>query len=256
MHRTLVAAGHRVTLAAPVEGQSGSSVRITSGIVTCEQKGDGVWAVGGSPADAVLVGFHHILAERPPDLVISGSNFGQNVGTLANSSGTVGAAIMAMQLGVPAIAVSVGIRYEERDAQPHPFPSTVAAFGRAAAFTVELITQLQRTRRAGSTLLPNRTILNVNYPALPVNQIQGVQFTQLGRSAPYSVIYRNTDTPSELKPELVPRVVDEPVENADTTFFQQGYITISVLDGDWTADAPIRTSLSSCLADLKVSSGQ
>ena len=63
MHQALKAAGHRVTLVAPAQQQSGSSVRVTiRGKIGFEKKGDGVWAIAGSPADAVLVGFLHILA--------------------------------------------------------------------------------------------------------------------------------------------------------------------------------------------------
>jgi len=171
MWQALKAAGHDVTLVAPAQQQSGSSVRVTTrGKIGFEKKGDGVWAIEGSPADAVLVGLLHILADQPPDLVISGSNFGQNISVGANSSGTVGAAIMAMQLGVPTLAVSVGVRLEEHDAQPQPFPSTFAAFESAAAFVVSLLADLQSSLPEDDGLLPNHTVLNVNYPALQANR--------------------------------------------------------------------------------------
>ena len=90
---------------------------------------------GGSPADSVLVGLLHILQGETPDIVISGANFGPNLG-YASSSGTVGAATMAMHVGIPAIAVSVGIDPAEYSATPIPFPSTFGAFDGAAEFTV------------------------------------------------------------------------------------------------------------------------
>ena len=101
MWRSLVDAGYLVTIVAPASQQSGSSVRTTSGPITLEKSGERIWAVGGSPADAVLVGLEYLLRDEPPDLVVSGSNFGQNIGQSVNMSGTVGAAIKAMQRGFP-----------------------------------------------------------------------------------------------------------------------------------------------------------
>lgn len=60
----------------------------------------------GSPADSVLWALKQ--QNLSPDIVISGTNRGQNVGQLSNLSGTVGAARMARQRGVPAIATSTG----------------------------------------------------------------------------------------------------------------------------------------------------
>jgi 5'/3'-nucleotidase SurE len=95
MHERLVAAGHDVTLVAPLNDQSGSGIRVTTqGKLYYEDHAPAVWSVDGTPADAVLVGLQHILADDPPDLVVSGANFGPNLG-YAGSSGTVGAARMA-----------------------------------------------------------------------------------------------------------------------------------------------------------------
>jgi 5'-nucleotidase len=64
------------------------------------------YAVGGTPAQAVLHAVLEILPEKP-DLVISGINYGENVGTGVTISGTVGAALEAATLGIPALAVSL-----------------------------------------------------------------------------------------------------------------------------------------------------
>ena len=109
MRRALTAAGHHVTVSAPATDQSSKSASMTSGRITFEKKEDGVWAIHGTPADSADIGLRLLLKDSPPDLVVSGSNRGQNLGTSANSSGTVGAAVVAMQKGVPAIAVSVGL---------------------------------------------------------------------------------------------------------------------------------------------------
>ena len=64
------------------------------------------YAVGGSPAQAVLHALYEIL-DRKPDLVVSGINYGENVGMGITISGTIGAAMEAASFGIPSIAVSL-----------------------------------------------------------------------------------------------------------------------------------------------------
>ena len=65
-----------------------------------------VYAVGGTPAQAVQHAILEILPERP-DLVVSGINYGENLGTGVTVSGTVGAALEGASLGIPALAISL-----------------------------------------------------------------------------------------------------------------------------------------------------
>jgi 5'-nucleotidase len=67
-----------------------------------------VYAVGGSPAQTVIHAVQE-LCPRKPDLVVSGINYGENCGSGATSSGTVGAALEAASFGIPAIAVSLEV---------------------------------------------------------------------------------------------------------------------------------------------------
>ena len=67
-----------------------------------------VYAVGGTPAQAVLHGVLEIIGTQPA-LVVSGINYGENVGTGVTVSGTVGAALEAATLGIPALAVSLQV---------------------------------------------------------------------------------------------------------------------------------------------------
>ncbi|NIQ74970.1 MAG: 5'/3'-nucleotidase SurE, partial [Phycisphaerae bacterium] len=60
-----------------------------------------VHSVGGSPAQAILLGILEIMPEKP-DLVVSGANYGENLGTGITVSGTVGAALEAAANGIPA----------------------------------------------------------------------------------------------------------------------------------------------------------
>ena len=65
-----------------------------------------VYSVGGSPAQTVLHAVMEIMP-APPDLVVVGINYGENIGTSITLSGTVGAAMEAADLGLPALAVSL-----------------------------------------------------------------------------------------------------------------------------------------------------
>jgi len=103
-----------VTVAAPREQSSGMGRSLPStsdGIIHKEkvlvngQEWD-VYAVGGSPAQAVLHGVLEIVPHKP-DLIVSGINYGENVGLGITISGTVGAAMEGANLGIPALAISL-----------------------------------------------------------------------------------------------------------------------------------------------------
>lgn len=72
-----------------------------------------VYAVGGSPAQTVIHAIHEICPQRP-DLVVSGINYGENAGVGVTSSGTVGAAMEAASMGIPALAVSLEVVAHEQ----------------------------------------------------------------------------------------------------------------------------------------------
>lgn len=109
-----LAAIGRVTVAAPAEQSSGMgrSLPSTSSGIIQEQKLRVnrqewiVYAVSGSPAQAVQHAVLEIMPKKP-DLVVSGINYGENVGLGTTISGTVGAAMEAAALGIPAVAVSL-----------------------------------------------------------------------------------------------------------------------------------------------------
>jgi 5'-nucleotidase len=88
-----------------------------------------VYAVGGTPAQAVLHAVYEILPE-PPELVVSGINYGENLGTGITVSGTVGAALEAASLGIPALAISL-----ETEREYHLSYSSDVDFMTAGFFT-------------------------------------------------------------------------------------------------------------------------
>lgn len=116
---------------------AGRSLPSTSdGIITPQQmqvngKLWTVYSVGGTPAQAILHAICEILPERP-SLVVSGINYGENMGVGITVSGTVGAAMEGAGNGIPALAVSL-----ETDESDHLSYSTTIDFTAAAYFTAQ-----------------------------------------------------------------------------------------------------------------------
>ncbi len=96
-----------VWVVAPAYDQSGSSHSISlHAPLRVSRHGERRFAVSGTPGDCVVLGVQHLMAEARPDLVLSGVNRGANLGVETVFSGTVGAAMTALLLGLPAIALS------------------------------------------------------------------------------------------------------------------------------------------------------
>ena len=184
MREALQAKGHRVSVVAPSIDRSGSSVSVTTrGGLRVREVAPGISAVDGTPADCVRVALAALLDEAP-DLVVSGVNFGQNIGAGTVSSGTVGAAITAAALGVPAIAVSQAVDARDLAATTRFFPD-------AAEFAVALIDALLRYEGRG--LMPRFTALNVNHPPRHRSEVAGVKLTRQGRSTLFELRYEPGD---------------------------------------------------------------
>lgn len=126
-----------VHVAAPREQYSGagrsmpstSDGTIQTKQVTVNGKVWTVFSVGGTPAQTVQHAALEILP-RKPDLVVSGINYGENVGNGVTVSGTVGAALEAASLGIPALAISL-----ETELSHHLSYSTEVDFSAAAYFS-------------------------------------------------------------------------------------------------------------------------
>jgi 5'-nucleotidase len=132
------------------------------------------YAIDGTPADCIKIGIRNIMNE-PPDIVLSGINLGSNAAINIIYSGTVSAAREAAIMDIPAIAVSVTSHSATR-------------FGYAAKIAAEL------TKQVVSNKLPNGTLLNVNVPDLPENEIAGIRLTQQGKSK-WDDIYEERQDP-------------------------------------------------------------
>ncbi len=121
------------------------------------------YAVDGTPADAVKFAIRNVMKDTPPDILVSGINHGSNTAVNVIYSGTVSAATEGAILGVPSIAISL-TTYDKPD------------FRYAAKFARKL------TKMVAENGLPPGTVLNVNVPSVPEEEIQGVVITRQGRS--------------------------------------------------------------------------
>jgi 5'-nucleotidase len=170
-----------VTVAAPRSQSSGmgrSMPNNSDGIIHKEivQVGEKDWvvhAVGGSPAQAVLHGVVEIMPQ-PPDLVVSGINYGENVGTGVTISGTVGAALEAASHGIPALAISLQTGREE-----HLSYSRKIDFSTAAYFAAYFARQMLEKQ-----FPPDVDVLKVDVPSNATPQTAW-QLTHIARQRYY-----------------------------------------------------------------------
>ena len=96
-----------VTVVAPESDQSGVAHSLSlSDPLRLREIGPRHFALKGTPTDCVIMGVRKILADRMPDLVLSGVNRGQNVAEDVTYSGTIAGAMEGAMLGIPSIALS------------------------------------------------------------------------------------------------------------------------------------------------------
>jgi 5'/3'-nucleotidase len=153
-----------VTVVAPDREQSGTSHSLTMHRpVRPARRPDGAFQVDGTPTDCVLLALGALLPERP-DFVFSGVNHGPNMGEDVLYSGTVAAAMEAVTLGVPGIAISY--------AGPTSDLTTLQSYRDLLA---RLISRIVRVKD-----FPKEMLLNINLPPIAADQVRGIKVTQLG----------------------------------------------------------------------------
>jgi 5'-nucleotidase len=132
--------------------------------------GDGTvgYATDGTPVDCVRLARLGLIEGFEAELVVSGINHGANLGDDITYSGTVAAALEAIVLGLPGIAVSQQSHALELDF----VTGEGFEFGVAAAFTARLVAELENVP------LPEGTLLNINVPG---SSPDGVDVARLGK---------------------------------------------------------------------------
>lgn len=273
LRKALCAAGADVLVVAPYSQQSGAGARMTtpgfapvpltvqavtppaaySGDCASTSTGGAVFGVcqsagpcssstpSASPADAVNIAlsrFAKTYWAGGPDVVLSGVNFGQNVGSTLNHSGTVGAAVTAREYGVPALAFSAEVPRDLAQIPNVPFAKT-------ATFAVDLL-----KKTLGSNQLKPGLVLNVNYPFVGADETLGKPvLTVAGTSNDIGLTFSGDVPRTGGTYQLGAGVpAAETRKNADTTALAANNIPITRLDGDWTM--PEQGGLLSLLINL------
>lgn len=209
----------QLTIAAPDRNRSGASNSLTLDMpIRFEEVGEGVFSVAGTPTDCVHIALTTMMENRPK-MVVSGINQGPNLGDDVIYSGTVAAALEGRILGLPAIASSLVC--DENDQTKH--------FETAAEIVYRLVKHLQ------TAPLPADTIINVNVPNLPLDEIKGLEVTRLGHR------HRNNPCVSAEDPQgrpmfwIIP-AVEEQDGGPGTDFhaIRNGYVSITPMHVDLT----------------------
>jgi 5'-nucleotidase len=152
-----------VWVCAPAEEQSGAGHSLTLHMpVRLRQFGEKRFAVTGTPTDAVNLALRKLFDDKRPDLVISGINGGENLADDITYSGTISAAMEAALAGIPAVAMSQAFREAGH------------GFAAAEAWAARVLEPL-----IGAPLA-RRTVINVNYPALPAEAVKGIRVVRQG----------------------------------------------------------------------------
>lgn len=153
----------RVSVIAPDQNRSGVSSAITlENPLRIMKTPTGWFQLNGTPADCIKLALSGFLNEEP-DLVVSGINAGPNLGDDVIYSGTVGGATEGRFLKYPPIAISsAGLRHDEM------------YYETAAKVAVDLVQSMIKSPPQPGI------ILNVNVPALPYENLEGVEITRQG----------------------------------------------------------------------------
>ncbi len=209
-----------VTVVAPLKEQSAVGHAITMQIplrVTKSYK-DGKffgYAVNGTPADCIKIGIRNIMKE-PPDLVVSGINHGSNTAINIIYSGTVSAAREAAIMDIPSMAVSVTSH-------------EVSDFRFAAK-----VTRLLAQELAGKDI-PKGTLLNINVPDVPEEEIAGIILTKQGKSKWDDIYEQRIDPYGKDYYWLTGNLMEVDTEiETDQVAIKKKYVSISPIHFDLT----------------------
>ena len=210
-----------IMVVAPDRNRSGASNSLTLATPLRARRGtNGFFFVDGTPTDCVHIAITGLMAEEP-DMVIAGINAGANLGDDVLYSGTVAAATEGRFLGLPAIAVSL-----TGTSQNH--------FETAAKVVVKILTRMKKQP------LPSGTILNVNVPDLPWDELKGFESTRLGHRHKSEAVVRDRDPYGKEIFWIGPSGPEEDAgPGTDFSAIRNGCVSISPLQVDLTRHSRI-----------------
>jgi 5'-nucleotidase len=217
-----------IWIVAPAEEQSGAGHSLTlTQPVRLRKHGERRFSVTGTPTDAVMLALAHVMKDSPPDLVLSGINRGANLAEDVTYSGTVSAAMEGALAGVRSIALSQAY---SREGMGDTVP-----FAAAEAWAERVLRPLVCFDT------PPGALINVNFPALPADEVRGIRVCRQGlRDYGRLRIVQRTDPRGYdyywfgLGP-----VVHTPGHSTDLEAIADGYVTVTPLHLDLTHDPSI-----------------
>jgi 5'-nucleotidase len=221
LHRALTGMGELHVVAPDAErSATGHAITIFDPIRTMPVEKDGSpfgISVDGTPADCVKLAVSFLHKENPPNLVVSGINFGSNTGISVLYSGTISAASEAVILGVPAIAFSL-CTYSD----PH--------WETAEAVVADVVNKVMRTP------LPVGTLLNVNIPNVPLSKLKGMKAARMGRSRFIEQFSEHRDPRGNLYYWLDGELdLLDDAADTDVRTVESGYVALTPIHIDLTA---------------------
>jgi len=205
-----------ISVVAPDKNRSAASNSLTLEMPLRAQKSEnGYIRVDGTPTDCVHLAITGLL-EDEPDMVFAGINHGSNLGDDVLYSGTVAAATEGRFLGLPAVAISLASN------DPKHFETA----GQVAATLFKMIIE---------TPLPKDTLLNVNVPDVPYDEIKGYQATRLGQRHKAEPVIKSSDPRGrEIYWVGPPGKEQDAGEGTDFYAIKMGYVSITPLQLDLT----------------------
>ena len=207
-----------VTVVAPDRERSGASHSLTMDVpLRTHRIKDNIIGVDGTPTDCVLLALKLLLPE-PPDLVVSGINRGANMGDDVTYSGTIAAAMEATLMGIPAIAVSL-CRCES------------GSFDYEASAEIARDVALMVLERG----LPLGTLLNVNVPNIPREEITGVEIARQGKQVYEEAVVEKQDPRGRTYYWIGGQLTSwEPEPHTDYAAVSKGLVSIAPIHLDLT----------------------
>ena len=213
-----------VWVCAPSEENSGAGHSLTLHMpVRLVQHGERRFSVTGTPTDAVNLGMRQLFADKGPDLVISGVNNGENLADDVTYSGTISAAMEAALAGIPAVAMSQALRDGGN------------GFAAAEAWAARALAPLLDLQMA------KRTVINVNFPALPAAEVRGIRVVRQGfHDYARGSVVRGTDPRGRPYYWFGLHDIEHTLDHGtDLEAVSEGYVAVTPLQLDLTHHASI-----------------
>lgn len=226
----------KVTVVAPDREQSAVGTALTLRQVLRihrvkpEISGIDTFTTEGTPGDSVILALGQIIKDKV-DLVVSGINYGPNVGDDVLISGTVGGALQGFLRGIPSIAVSLASIWGQTDS--------------LHLETAALVTTLIAEKLCSNNPMTN-AFLNVNVPDVPINEIRGIKPTRFAHETHVETVEEGNDGKKSYYWLMRHAIPCNPEKRTDIYTVQQCSVSITPLHSVFSRKRGIRITENFC----------